>query len=1113
MGTISSGTGLISGLDIQGIVSKLMQIEARPRDLLNNRIKVLTSQQTTLMSLQARVMAVQIAAASFNKQSGFQQKTAKSSDESVLTATADRFAVPGSYTFRVKRLASSDHLVSRGYASLDSGLGAGTISVEIGNGQLARPTELSFLNGQTGFRRGAITVTDRAGHTAQIDLSAVLTVSDVLKAINDNTAVSVRASVQGDSLVITDASGGTGTLAVSGAPAESLGIAGTASPADPTRIVGTDVLYLTADTLLKQLNDGNGVRGLGFGNDLIFRRDGTELFAVDLRDKLAEVVNLPDASNTLASLNGGQGVRLGKFRITDQNGRYVDIDLNELAAKPELQGKPITLGHLKDFLAEKVAARNQELNPGNDPNFVGMSLAVSFSGADHLTLTDASLPNAGTAGSRLSHFIIADLDGGLAAKDLGIAADVAGSTVNGQRIWRMNTLGDALNAINNHYANYDQTLSGDDKRLVVAQLDAAGTGLQITYRGAGALSLDATDAAEDLGVVNAGFLGSLTGRRLIAGLNTVLLRSLNGGSAGDRRITAGNALALTDRAGHTAALDLSAAQTVQDVLDALNNPALGLNLTAALNPVGNGLLITDATAPDQIVGNLVIADADAGTLAQNLGIAVNAAVSQVNSGNLQLQYVSEATALADLRQGQGIRLGRINLTSSSGNRFTVDLARDNIKTVRDVIDEINRQSVQMGYDAENNPIYYNPFHASINDTGDGLLIEEVLQDDHGNPVTTTGQLQISDVSGGYTARDLGLLAPVQKTADGRFYVDGSYEYKINVGGGDTIEDFAGSLNDAGIGVSVSVVNDGGPNNPYRISFTSQLTGRRGLIYLDPGQTNLAVQTLTDAQDALVLFGDGPEENALMVSASSNTLTNVLKDTTIELHAVSSAPVQLDIAADIDGVAAQLKAFVDAFNAALKDLAAADKFNPDTQERSILFADRTVGSIRNALLSLVNHTVPGASARFNRLASVGVTLAPLQMQSALDESGQQRSFAVAGTPQLQFDEQDFRDAYAENPEAVTDLFTRTQAGLGDYVANRLENLAGASDSTVKSRLDAMTAQQNGFQQRVAQLDDLLDRKEQRLYNQFNAMEQALASLQSQQSALASLVSLASSASIS
>ena len=120
MGTISSGVGLISGLDIQGLVTQLIAIEARPKFALINRVQALTAKQTALLSLQARVLAIRLAAVNFGKDAVFQQKSAFSSNDEILGVTATRFAVPGNYNFVVKRLASSHQLVSNGFSSRTS---------------------------------------------------------------------------------------------------------------------------------------------------------------------------------------------------------------------------------------------------------------------------------------------------------------------------------------------------------------------------------------------------------------------------------------------------------------------------------------------------------------------------------------------------------------------------------------------------------------------------------------------------------------------------------------------------------------------------------------------------------------------------------------------------------------------------------------------------------------------------------------------------------------------------------------------------------------------------------------------------------------------------------
>lgn len=1057
MGTISSGTGLISGLDIESLVTQLMSIESRPKTLLQNRIETLTSQQTALTGLQAQIMALQVSMASFNKESVFQQKSVSSSNEDVLTATATKFAEAGSYQFRVKQLASNHQFVSRGYSSLRSSIGTGTLSFEIGQGQVGKATELSFLNGQQGFQRGTLLVTDRAGNTARIDLTTAQTMQDVLDKINTNGSASIQAAVSGDHLVITDLSGGTGTLQIAGTPAESLGIAGTAA----ATLTGHTIYYITEDTLLKNLNDGNGVRGLNSGDDLKFTlKDGSEI-NVDLRSTLHEIIGGEDSSNKLKSLNSGQGVRLGAFRITDQNGAYVDIDLTDL-------GEDATLRELREKIETETAARS-------------MNITVAFNSLDHLTLTDNS--TASGSEERASHFIIEDLNGGSAAADLGIVGDVAGSNIYGEQIWKMDTVGDVMNAINNHWANADGVLQ--------VSINADGNGLQITDSSAlsGSLIIAGlySSAAEDLGIATPETGVSdpvFQGRRLLGGMNTVLLRSLQGGSGGDGtgRITGGT-IQLTDRAGTSAQISIASDATLQEVLDQINTA--GIQIQASVNQAGNGILLTDTSGG---TGNLVIADVT-GDAAAKLGITVDEAAGSIDSGNLQLQYISGATLLSDMRQGQGIRLGKIAVTDGLGASVTIDLAQNDVKTLEDVMRKFELSGTNV--------------RARINDTGDGLLLYDVSEGEGLAPI------QVAE-KGGNTAADLRILGTAKRAEDGTYYIDGSYEFQIEVGGGDDLEDIVAYVNQANLGVRASLVNDGSGSNPYRLSFTSEISGRTGTVYLDAGQTSLTVTDLAQARDAIVFLGAGSEENSLMITSSTNTIKDSIKGVTLDLKGTGTDPVTLNVSEDLDAIVSQIEAFVTAYNTVLKSIGDLDSYNSDTQQQSILFNDYSVESARRSLTSMVQRTMTGASGSFSRLSQIGIKFSSLTYESGTDESGKKTvNYAVAKVPQLEFDEDAFRQAYEEDPDGVTELFTRADTGFGDYFNDQLEKLAGTGGtSTIKSRLSAMQSSQKLLEDRISYLDVMLEKKETRLYNQFYAMEQALANMQSQQTALASLSSASS-----
>ncbi len=1061
MGTISSGIGLVSGMDIGNIVKQLMAIESRPRDALKTRVDDITKQKTALMEVQAKVMALQVSAASFNKEQVFEQKSVVSSNEDILTATGTKYAPNGNYSFTPLRLATANHLVSGSYSSFDSFIGAGTISFEMGQGQLSRPTKLDSLNGQQGVQRGKFNITDKAGHSADIDISMALTLQDVIDTINQNNTIDVKASVSGDHLVITDTSSGSGNLIVadlgSGSTAADLGIRGNVSG---NKITGQNIISINKDTLLSTLNDNNGVRDINSAMaDMRFHLADGSSIDVDLKDKLSETIGDDTQSTLLKALNSGGGIRSGTFRITDQNGHFVDIDMSNLS--PDA-----TLGQLKTYI------QNQAQN-------AGMDISIAFGGLDHITVKDNSTDPSG--GERQSHFTIKDLDGGHAAEDLGIAGDVKGGTITGQKIWHMDTVGDVINAINNDWNNTGGKLT--------ASVNSAGTGLMVTDNttGSGTFSLEAlngSNVADDLGLTVAANGNSIDGRRLIAGLNTVMLRSLNGGSGGDplsanygaNRIENGGTIDITDRSGNSVSLDLSGANTVQDVLDAINNQS-GVGVTAAINKVGNGIVLTDNSGGS---GNLVVS----GDLADKLHLTVDDAVNSIDSGNLQVQYVSESAKLSDLRQGRGISRGKFTITDGEGNSATINLAQDRIKTLSDVIDEINGRT---------------NIHAFINDTGDGI---ELVDTSTGSNVSA---FSVQEDGSDTTAADLGIVGTAsKKNSDGQYYIDGSYEFKLNIGPADTLGDVIDKVNDANVGIKASVIQDG---SGYRLSFNSEIKGSKGNIYIDPGDTSLKTSNISRGQDAVVMLGFGSDDHPLLISSDSNTIKNAVKGVTLELHSTSSQPVNITISQDLEGITTQMGNFVKAYNDVMDELDKVDNFNPDTLKRSVLFADTSVRSIRNKLQLMVQRTIKGMPSSYNRLSDIGITFAPLSNTLSKDSNGKDVSYAVAGTPKLMFDESKFKAAFAANPDAVTNLFTEKKTGIGDYISDQLNDLASTTtNSIIKARLDTMDNQQKLFKDRIDYLDKILSDKEKSLYTQFYNMESALASLQSQQSALNSLTGI-------
>ncbi|MEO0588646.1 MAG: flagellar cap protein FliD N-terminal domain-containing protein, partial [Planctomycetota bacterium] len=240
-----------------------------------------------------------------------------------------------------------------------------------------------------------------------------------------------------------------------------------------------------------------------------------------------------DSDSLLNTLNGGDGIDRGRLRITDRSGNTDVIDLSTA----------VTLDDVVDAFN----------------NALGVNVIASISG-DQLTLTD-------NTGATTQDLVVANLGADTTASDLGLAGTSGGTdTLTGTQI---NTIGDAtslalLNDGNGVYASGSNDFSITDGAAntfniavdgnttlgdlidtindaaetagsgVVASVAADGVSLQLTDTAAtGTLTVAAINgstAAADLGIETSSATGTIDGERVIAALNSALLKNLNGGA-------------------------------------------------------------------------------------------------------------------------------------------------------------------------------------------------------------------------------------------------------------------------------------------------------------------------------------------------------------------------------------------------------------------------------------------------------------------------------------------------------------------------------------------------------------------------------------------------------
>lgn len=805
------------------------------------------------------------------------------------------------------------------------------------------------------------------------------------------------------------------------------------------------------------LSDLNGGEGVDRGK--ISVNDGSGAVTVDL-SKAATVNDVLDAINT-AGLDVTASVQNGNFVIEHNSAGTVTIanaDDNETAASLGIVGSGTTItGNTVYSLAD--ATPLSSLNDGN-------GVRVSH--------------NSNGAGNSVFNFQI-DVDGTVVNINLGKVLDADFEVVEG----RVTTLGETVDRINQWL---EDDLGNDD---VQVSINAAGTGLDIVdaVGGRDIEIIDTRGAAADLGLAEGTFQDSLAGENILGGLNTTLLRTLNGGAG----VSGDGVINVTANDATSFSVDVSGAETLQEIIDAINDDATNAGaVVASLNDAGNGIIISDTTTGG---GSFTVSGSIGNNTADSLGISTDAddtSAGYVNSGSLQHQYISGATRLEDLNSGQGVGTGKFRITDSTGFSSVINITEEHT-TIGDVLYQINNSGAAVT--------------ARINDNGDGIIIEE---DDETNGATA---ITITDETGS-VAKSLKFKGEADGTGDDN-YIDGSFETTIDFESTDTLQDIIDAINAAGADVTATVINDGTGGSPYHLSLTSRSSGVDGRFIVDTGEFDLGLETLNEGTDSKVFFGSDDPAKAILLTSSTNTLDGVIAGVTIDLNSTSEDPVELTVSRNTGAIEAKITEFVTSFNDLIDRIDFQTRYDAETEAKGALLGDGTVLGLRNAIFNTVQSEAIGIEGSFSRLTEVGITVG---------EGGR-----------LEFDTERFREALEEDAAGVEALFAAydlddkddtvtdpdgneldgvtvvdpnqkdTFSSLG--VLGQIEQLAkryiDSVDGVLTLRNRSLDDQISLQQNRIDAFTERLLAKQGVLEQQFLAMEKAIAGLQAQQGALSAL----------
>lgn len=350
-------------------------------------------------------------------------------------------------------------------------------------------------------------------------------------------------------------------------------------------------------------------------------------------------------------------------------------------------------------------------------------------------------------------------------------------------------------------------------------------------------------------------------------------------------------------------------------------------------------------------------------------------------------------------------------------------------------------------------------------------------------LATAGQSSTTDVIGnGVISFDFGTITGGTLDSSGKysgasFASNGSGIKTVTIDStNNSLEGIRDAVNKANIGVTATIVNDGG-TSPYRLSFSAANSGSANsmkisvandpvastalsdLLANDPAGTQALSETMT-AQNAEF------KVDGIAISKSTNAVSDVIEGVTLNLLAKNSgSPTTITVARDTASVTAAVNSFVSAYNTIASALKSTSAYNASTKVAGALNGDSSVRSIQSQLRGVLNAPVAGGASAFSLLSQVGVSMQK-DGTLAVDDTKLQSA--------LKTNFNDFAGLFAEAGKTTDSLVaysgasTSTKAGAYAVTVTQLAtkgstqgsaaaglNITTGSNDTLQVQLDGVT----------------------------------------------------------
>lgn len=280
----------------------------------------------------------------------------------------------------------------------------------------------------------------------------------------------------------------------------------------------------------------------------------------------------------------------------------------------------------------------------------------------------------------------------------------------------------------------------------------------------------------------------------------------------------------------------------------------------------------------------------------------------------------------------------------------------------------------------------------------------------------------------------------------------------------TLAGLAATINQAGIGVSASIVTDA---SGARLSLISHAGGVAGQITIDSNSLNddtagvpLTLSTAQAGQDA-ALTVDG-----IQITAGSNTISNAIAGVTMQLLSTSPNAVQVEIDNDTGSVTTALSTLVKDYNALVSALSAQEgkdaSGNPEP-----LYGSPIISQLQQMLANALN--TPSGTA-LTSMTQIGLTL--------------------NGNGTLSLNTDQLTAVLNDNFAGLQDFF-QGAGSFGAGLAQAVNNAGNSSSNGILTRAQqANSTAESSLNSTISTMDARITTQQTNLTAQLNAANQTL-----------------------